>query len=171
MKTKNLIGLFLLLLGMNCFTSCENTSDDLMIWDFTPIVLRVSVDDIQGNDLLNPDVEGSIANQGIKAIYKETVYEKDSAVIATKAYMAFFEGLQTYENKDGKYYLTFGEFNGETTFDKEQLIIDWNDGTQDTITFSSKLRWKAKNDPVFDREFLLNGKDVGSKYGAFTIIK
>ena len=68
-------------------------------------------------------------------------------------------------------FLTFGEFNGDDTFDNEKVIIDWNDGTQDVITFSSKLIWKSKNKPVFDRKFCLNGKDNGLQFGGFVIIK
>ena len=80
-------------------------------------------------------------------------------------------GLQTMKFETGKYFLTFGEFNGDDTFDNEKVIIDWNDGTQDVITFSSKLIWKSKNKPVFDRKFCLNGKDNGLQFGGFVIIK
>ena len=62
-------------------------------------------------------------------------------------------------------------YNGDDTFDNEKVIIDWNDGTQDVITFSSKLIWKSKNKPVFDRKFCLNGKDNGLQFGGFVIIK
>ena len=86
-------------------------------------------------------------------------------------YLAHFNGLQTMKFETGKYFLTFGEFNGDDTFDNEKVIIDWNDGTQDVITFSSKLIWKSKNKPVFDRKFCLNGKDNGLQFGGFVIIK
>ena len=64
-----------------------------------------------------------------------------------------------------------GKIYGDDTFDNEKVIIDWNDGTQDVITFSSKLIWKSKNKPVFDRKFCLNGKDNGLQFGGFVIIK
>ena len=125
----------------------------------------------QGNDLLNPETPGNIAKQGIKAIYNGKIYEKDVPISQTKAYLAHFNGLQTMKFETGKYFLTFGEFNGDDTFDNEKVIIDWNDGTQDVITFSSKLIWKSKNKPVFDRKFCLNGKDNGLQFGGFVIIK
>lgn len=171
MKTKNFFALLLLFLSVLCLTACNDNDeeDDFMIWDFTPIVLFISVQDAAGNDLLNPDTEGSIANQGIKAIYKGEVYEKDNKTGQTKAYFAHFEGLQTVINNKGIYYLTFGEFNGDDTFVDEQVSIDWNDNTIDTLSFSSKLTWKSNKEPVFDRLFLLNGKKQESQL--FTIIK
>lgn len=175
MKTTKSIGLFLL--SIFCcinFTSCDpaNNEGDDLIWDFSPIVLYISVQDTQGNDLLNPLTKGSIANQGIKAIYKGETYEKDAPLKErTRAYMAYFAGLQTEINRDGKYYLTFGEFNGDQTFDNEKVEIDWNDGKEKSvITFSSKLTWKSKKEPIFNRKFCLNGEEISLKEG-FVITK
>lgn len=174
MRTKHLIGFCLLsLLCAVGFTACDEieTEGDNMIWDFAPIELYIAVQDAEGNDLLNPDTPGNIANQGIKAIYKETIYEKDAPVSQTKAYMPHFRGLQTIKSKEGVYILTFGEFAGDKTFDNEQVIIDWNDGTKDVITFSNKLSWKSKNEPVIDRTFNLNGKETEEQSAGFIITK
>ena len=138
MKTTKSIGLFLLCIFCCInFTSCDpaNNGGDDLIWDFAPIVLYISVQDAQGNDLLNPLTKGSIANQGIKAIYKGETYEKDAPLNErTRAYMAYFTGLQTEVSKDGKYYLTFGEFNGDHTFDNEKQEIDQKHGLVITRT-------------------------------------
>ena len=171
MKAKYLYGMLLLFLSVTCFTACSDDEDEYLIWDFYPIILQIAVQDAQGNDLLNPETPGSIANSGIKAIYKGVTYEKDSVIIPTKAYMAHFGGLQTVKAENGQYILTFGEFNGDDTFDHEEVVIDWNDGTKDVINFSSKLTWKSKKEPVFNREFLLNGKKIDTQYGVFSIIK
>ena len=149
--THTLYLLFISLLCVAGFTACDDSGSDDMIWDFAPIELHIAVQDAQGNDLLN--------------------HEKDVPISQTKAYLAHFNGLQTMKFETGKYFLTFGEFNGDDTFDNEKVIIDWNDGTQDVITFSSKLIWKSKNKPVFDRKFCLNGKDNGLQFGGFVIIK
>lgn len=91
MKTTKSIGLFLLCIFCCInFTSCDpaNNGGDDLIWDFAPIVLYISVQDAQGNDLLNPLTKGSIANQGIKAIYKGETYEKDAPLNErTRAYI------------------------------------------------------------------------------------
>jgi hypothetical protein len=171
MKAKYLYGMLLLLLSATGFTACSDDGGDDMIWDFYPIILQIAAQDAQGNDLLNPETPGSIANSGIKAIYKGVTYEKDSIINPTKAYMAHFGGLQTVKAENGQYFLTFGEFNGDDTFDHEEVVIDWNDGTKDVINFSSKLTWKSKEEPVFDREFLLNGKKADTQYGEFSITK
>jgi len=172
MKTKNLFATLLLCLSVLCLTACNSNNEDEndhLIWDFTPIILGISVQDAAGNDLLNPDTEGSIAYQGIKAIYKGEVYEKDDDTVETRAYSAHFKGLQTIVNNKGIYYLTFGEFNGDDTFVDELVSIDWNDNTIDTLSFSSKLSWKSQKEPVIDREFFLNGEKQESPI--FTIIK
>ncbi len=170
MRTAHILSLYLFCLIL--FTACSSDNEDNnMIWDFAPIELHISVQDAQGHDLVNPETPGNIAKQGIKAIYKDKIYDKDAPVNQTKAYMAQFNGLQTEKTKEGNYFLTFGEFNGDKTFTDEKITIDWNDGTQDVITFSSKLTWKSQNEPVFDRKFYLNGKDNGVNLGSFTIIK
>lgn len=148
--THTLYSLFISLLCVAGLTACDDSDNgggDDMIWDFAPIELHIAVQDAQGNDLLNPETPGNISKQGIKAIYNGKTYEKDAPVIQTKDYLAHFNGLQTMKFETGKYFLTFGEFNGDDTFDNEKVIIDWNDGTQDVITFSSKLTWKSKINP------------------------
>lgn len=172
--------LYLLLISLLCvtgFTACDKSDngfdngDDYVIWDFYPIELSIAVQDAQGNDLLNPETPGNIAKQGIKAIYNGKTYEKDAPISQTKMYLARFYGLQTMKSETGKHFLTFGEFNGAGTFNNEKVTIDWNDGTQDVITFSSKLTWESKNDPVINRKFCLNGEDTGLQFGDFVITK
>ena len=92
MKARYLYGMLLLFLSATCFTACSDDEDEYLIWDFYPIILQIAVQDAQGNDLLNPETPGSIANSGIKAIYKGVTYEKDSVMNPTKAYMAHFGG-------------------------------------------------------------------------------
>lgn len=170
MRTIHIPSLYLFCLIVSTACASDN-GDNSMIWDFAPIELHISVQDAQGHDLLNPETPGNIAKQGIKAIYKDKIYKKDVPVNQTKAYKSRFNGLQTQKTEEGKYFLTFGEFEGNETFKDEKIIIDWNDGTQDVITFSSKLTWKSQNEPVFSRKFYLNGEDNGLNLGNFIIIK
>lgn len=170
MRTTHILSLYLF--SLIVFTACaSDNGDDSIIWDFAPIEIHIAVQDAQGHDLLNPETPGNIAKQGIKVIYKNKIYEKDAPVNQTKAYMAQFNGLQTKKTEEGNYFLSFGEFKGNETFTDEKIIIDWNDGTQDVITFSSKLTWKSPNEPVFNRKFYLNGEDNGLNSESFTIIK
>ncbi len=165
----SLLGAALLFLFTAGFTACDDNDDK--IWDIYPIVLSISVQDAQGNDLLNPETPGSIAHRGIKAVYRGKTYQKDSIAKYTKAYLAFFYGVYTCKNDQGNYYLAVGEFDGADTFDNEQVVIDWNDGTADTFSFSNKMHWNWKKEPVFDRAFFLNGVKADSSYGEFTVVK
>lgn len=169
MKTGILLGTVLLFFFTAGFTACDN--GDMRIWDIYPIVLSISVQDAQGNDLLNPETPGSIAHRDIKALYQGKTYEKDSVVYPTRAYLAQLKGLCIWKGENGLYYLTFGEFDGARTFDNEQVVIDWNDGTEDVLAFSSKLYWNWKKEPVIDRVFFLNGVEIASPCGEFTVIK
>ena len=88
--THTLYLLFISLLCVAGFTACDDSGSDDMIWDFAPIELHIAVQDVQGNDLLNPKTPGNIAKQGIKAIYNGKIYEKDVPINQTKAYLAHF---------------------------------------------------------------------------------
>lgn len=166
MKTRCLL-VGAMLLSLCCFTSC-NDDENLdgpapgVIWDIAPFGISIEVTDAEGNDLLNPDAENSIANQGIKMIYRDKTYEKDSLVceVLSRAYLARFYGLQTYQTKDGRYLLTIGEFFGDRDYDNENIILDWNNGTPtDTITFSHKFWWENQ-EPESETTVRLNGVET-----------
>lgn len=166
MKTRCLL-VGAMLLSLCCFTSC-NDDENLdgpapgVIWDIAPFGISIEVTDAEGNDLLNPDAENSIANQGIKMIYRDKTYEKDSLVceVLSRAYLARFYGLQTYRTKDGRYLLTIGEFFGDRDYDNENIILDWNNGTPtDTITFSHKFWWENQ-EPESETTVRLNGVET-----------
>lgn len=159
MSYKILWIVILLLSSLLGIVACDDHDDDsYMIWDIYPTIISISVEDARGNDLLNPEVEGNIAENGIKAIYKGEVFEKDSVAHRFgRAYMAVFYGLFTDTLTNGKYVLTVGEFAGDEDFENEEIVIDWNDGSQDTIAFDSKFSWKNK-EPFIQRTFYLNGE-------------
>ena len=72
--------------------------------------------------------------------------------------MPTFYGLKLY-SFDKKNYLSIGEFDGAKEYKQEKIIIDWNDGTKNTITFNYKLKWK-NNKPYAEKEFFLDGVKV-----------
>ena len=80
MKTKTLIILSLLSFAILSIHSCgdepEPPTPEVRL---VPFFVYVTVSDENGNDLLKPGTEYSIAENGIKAIYQGKVYEKDSA--------------------------------------------------------------------------------------------
>lgn len=166
MKTRCLF-IGAMLLSLCCFTSC-NDDENLdgpapdVIWDIYPFGISIEVTDAEGNDLLNPETENSIANQGIKMIYWGMTYEKDSLAIdeQTRAVLVRFYGLRTYQRKDGRYLLGIGEFFGDRDYENENIILDWNDGTpKDTITFSHKFWWENQ-EPESETTVRLNGVET-----------
>lgn len=161
MKFKKVFMLSLLCAAMG-FTGCDDGDgpDPDTIWDIYPFAINIYVTDKQGNDLLNPETENSIADNGIKAIFRGNTYEKDSTVAGnSRAILAFFYGLASFEYND-TYGLSFGDFNGETNFERETLVLDWNDGSKrDTITFSRRFWWK-NHKPQSENTFWLNGVET-----------
>lgn len=166
MKTRYLL-LGAILLSLCCFTSCNDNEnldepDPDVIWDIYPFNINIEVTDAEGNDLLNPETENSIANQGIKMIYRNKTYKKDSLVTdeQTRDILVRFYGLQTYQRKDGSYLLAIGEFYGNRDYDNEYIILDWNDATpKDTITFSHKFWWENQ-EPESETTVRLNGVET-----------
>lgn len=164
MKTKNLFVMLPLFLGIVGLTNCSDDPDGPdpdVIWDIYPFSIPIRVVDTSGNDLLDPDTEGSLADKGIKAIYKGTEFVKDSGVPAkTKALNVQFTGLRSYKSTEGKYMLVFGDFNGDLDYLNQEIILDWNDGSkQDTIVFNHHFYWE-NHEPASTNVFSLNGVET-----------
>ena len=173
MKTNVLFSLLIgFVLCQALFSSCSENNEyhDDIIWDFAPINFYITVQDVEGNDLLSPTTEGNILEQDIKATYQGKEYKlNELAVPNTKAYLATLYGLHAVETKEGRCFLYFGELQGEDTYEDETITLDWGDGTTDVITFSSRLTWNSPEDPEFDRHFYLNG--VEQESSAFVLTK
>lgn len=163
---KKFFAVLFLASGLLSFTSCSEDPDGPepgMIWDIAPFVINITVSDKDGNDLLNPETSFSIANNGIKAIFGGETFEMDSMPVAdgqSRAILAVFRGLYSYQGSDGRYRLSFGEFAGDRNYDPQELVIDWNDGTpNDTIVFSHSFWWE-NHEPEQKTVVYLNGKET-----------
>ena len=165
---KKFFAVLFLASGLLSFTSCSEDPDGPepgMIWDIAPFVINITVSDKDGNDLLNPETSLSIANNGIKAIFGGETFEMDSMPVAdgqSRAILAVFRGLYSYQGSDGRYRLSFGEFAGDRNYDPQELVIDWNDETpNDTIVFSHSFWWE-NHEPNQKTIVYLNGKETDS---------
>lgn len=164
---KKFFAVLLLAAGLLPFTGCSNEDPEGpepgMIWDIYPFSINITVSDENGNDLLNPEASHSIADNGIKAIYEGKIFEKDSMFIAdgrSREILTVFRGLYAFQGSDGRYRLSFGEFSGDRNYDRQELVIDWNDGTpNDTIVFSHSFWWK-NHEPAQETTVYLNGKET-----------
>lgn len=155
-----LLKVVLLSLGVLSVVSCYDDKEPELMWEFYPIVIYAYVEDVHGNDLLAPDVRNNIADSGIKVVYKGCVYDKDSAVDEkVRTYMPELRGLRIEKLLNGRYVLSFGGLEGNKDYEDEMVVMRWNDGSMDTITFDSKIIWDT-NIPIVERVFYLNGNEA-----------
>ena len=137
--------------------ACDNEEEALTIWDYSPVVCYVAVEDADGHDLLDPQTEGNILGQDIKADFMGDTYELNAEVVQTRYYLARFTGLQlVYGGDEERYYLRFGELAGENTYENEPLTLHWGDGSTDVITVYNRLLIHAQDDHEIVRRFSLN---------------
>ena len=66
---------------------------------------------------------------------------------------------------------SFGELDGAADFDNEDLVINWGDGTSDTVTVFNKFKWNADGSPSITRRFYVNGQKQDSDIAVFTFVK
>lgn len=171
MKAKKFLNFCLcFFISLPFITACSESEDESygIIGDFTPIEFYIYVQDTQGNDLLNPQTEGNILGQEIKAVYHGKEYPLNATYPDTRVYLASSNGLQLLFT-EGYYLLCFGELQGESTYNDETITLYWGDGSSDIIRFSSRLQWKSPTEPEFDRQFFLN--DVKHDNTTFVITR
>ncbi|MDO5488791.1 MAG: hypothetical protein Q4F52_01585 [Bacteroidaceae bacterium] len=147
------------------FSSCGEDDEPVlgMIWDFIPIEIYITLTGENGADLLNPETPGSYAALATTATFRDKTYAKDEFkeddMQKTRFYMPTMYGIRTFLRNDGRYALVFGELDKTMIYKDEKLTIDWGNGTQDVITFSSRIKWKGdKTDTI--SSYKLNGKEA-----------
>jgi hypothetical protein len=150
------------------FISCdkEENDDDFVVVDFVPIEFLIHIVNEQGEDLLNPDTEGSIVDEDIRMIYngKEYSLQEDSQEAATRYYLPRFYGLRVskieYEDSPyyNKYFLYIGEFDGAKDCENCTVKVICGDGSYDTFSYSNKMKRDKKGMLDSIRHFYHNGK-------------
>lgn len=162
------------------FTSCSN-DDDPIIWDFSPVCIRLNIVDAEGNDLLAADTPGNILDSGLTATFdgKEyplvSIYDEApgaEAQTAKSRYLpARFHGLfiqdpEYYNPSDSDKHklLCFGEFNGFDNFDHTVVFHFPSVGRDISFRVVSKARWKG-DDPDWNLEYYLDGKQIHPEQG------
>lgn len=161
MKTR-LLSFVFAVTAIFTFVSCDKE----MIYDVYPVVMKVTVVNNGGVDLLNPENDGAFDETQIKVLYKDEEYEcgEDMSELRTKAYMPHFYGLRNLYNVYSQVYeLEFGEFDGAESYSGEEITILWGDGTSDNIKFNRTFKWKNNGKPKVKHEWFLNGKKVSDE--------
>ena len=70
--------------------------------------------------------------------FLQDIDETGISAPATKAYPATYQGFRLEKGSD-YYYLAFGEFDGGSEYDEEDMMIQWPDGSTNVITYTRKL--------------------------------
>ena len=130
------------------FTSCENMQVDA---DAAPVTLEIFVKDTEGNNLLD---YGWLDGKNVTATFKGETYELQKDV-PTRAYMPHFYGFKVTGSDLGAM-LYFGEVDGTHDMNDE-FVINWGDGTFDTIVIYNDCRTTMNGGYDLKRHYVVNG--------------
>ena len=130
------------------FTSCENMQVDA---DAMPVTLEIFVKDTEGNNLLD---YGWLDGKNVTATFKGETYELQKDV-PTRAYMPHFYGFKV-TGRDLGTMLYFGELDGTHDMNDE-FVINWGDGTFDTIVIYNDCRTTMNGGYDIKRHYVVNG--------------
>ena len=93
----------------------------------SPFHFYIGIQDADGHDLLNPNIEGNITKNDIKAIYRGEIYHR-----TLEDNNSF---LETVKTEKGDYLLFLGFWKSQCHF--ETIVIDWGNGSKDVISFDA----------------------------------
>lgn len=180
MKLKLFVYTLLGLIMCGMLISCDKEDD--VIWDWSPLTVKMIVQDEEGNNILNPDVEGSLYGSPISVTYNGETYDaKWEPEDGNTRYLApHFTGL-TFRNgeiwEDGKYrpevnlnHLSFGEFKVEHDVEMYLTLHIPTLGKEYEIECRHKFWWKKK-EPHQEEEYFVDGVSTGDGYAVITIPK
>lgn len=168
-----------LLVASAAVLSCSVMGSDDVIYDIAPINPYIYVYDSDGRNLLAPGAseEESLDVSRVTATWRGNTYKVEQPDggygddVTTKFYRPYFYGLRVEMDRYGKCMFSFGELDGMEEIDNEDLVINWGDGTSDTMTIFNKFKWKADGSPSITRRFYVNGQKQDSDIAVFTFVK
>ncbi|MDR3235237.1 MAG: hypothetical protein LBT48_00720 [Prevotellaceae bacterium] len=151
-----------------------------MIWDFANYSVYFNVVNEAGHNLLDTATVGNIVGSNITVDYQGQTFKPESwdeSTPDTKATMPMPLALRVeYSDHFGVTLLSFGEFSPDHHSDNksgykgETFIIDWGDGTKDTVKFDLYITWKKCN-PTVHKSLYLNDKLYPDDSFLITIVK
>lgn len=115
----------------------SSDGDDGYLWEFAPIDFKFIVENADGENLLDPTVEGNIVDNDIWVSMGGEAY---GIVRQTRVIFPEWRGLriEPYSSNDDTPVLKFGEFD---RFKEYEFSIDWGDGTTTAVVFHDKVEW------------------------------
>lgn len=143
----------------------DNESYRNWTWDIAPISPMIYLSDSDGIDMLSPAdslldfSKVCVEFRGETYHIPEWEYGPDVVLTSrggTKSDQMGL-GLDLTTDSYGKWILSFGDLDGTVKIDNEDLVINWGDGTSNTITIYNDVSWEDER-PVVDRKFYIDGK-------------
>lgn len=181
MKHRLFLFAFIITLLLQAGCNQNYDPDDYPIVDWYPVNLYVTVQDSQGNDLLDPDHTDNFF-AGASLVFRGRQYDVQGIegnpyyAVNTKYYKPYMRGLllahdTLYFSKDQKefcYFLVFGELDGAEDMD-EDIVLQWRDGTSDTIHYhcsDHKVEKNGNGEWEIDcqRDWKLNGTPAANPF-------
>ena len=168
-----------MLFTVSLFVACESEGGGDVIWDIAPVEFSIFITDSEGNDLLDStfqnnlikDITVSYQGEIYPVMTEREYYEKQYGNHQTRAYMPQFHGLilrQYWSHKtftNGDFELVFGEFDGEESIDKREIILNLPDGRQAILSYKNSFKWKSNGDPKKSTVFYLDGQELKDDAG------
>lgn len=171
---KKIFGLLVVAASMTCTTSCTEEEGDA-IWDVAPAGIEIQLVDEEGNDLLNPSVEGNWVGEAMQISYDgesyDAIWSREDIKPRSRYYLPMFIGLvwngALYDdNKD--YNLYFGEFEGTKNHDMHLTFSIAPINTIYEFEYTHDFSWN-KNKPNSDNHIIYNGKKTEGSIIVLTV--
>ena len=162
--------LYFLLAAMMLATmgACSDNNDDMpdddVIWDIYPAGVSIQLVDVEGNNLLDPEVEGNWVGEPMWIGWDDkrfdAIWDSDDLQQPTRAILPRFHGIVwTGVWTDKQYYLNFGELDGASSHDLSLTLGITAINTVFDFEYSHRLVWKNK-EPHFDDHITYNGEMI-----------
>lgn len=99
--------------------SCSD-EDEYYITDVYATILKVQINDADGNNLLDPDFPGNIIGEDISIEYEGETYSvnwESEKEVASRYYLPYFFGIRHTNEYSKDWKVAIGEFDGARNYD------------------------------------------------------
>ncbi|MDE6480141.1 MAG: hypothetical protein K2L45_07695 [Muribaculaceae bacterium] len=149
--------------------------DDFVIWDIYPAGIRLNLVDEEGNNMLDPAVNGNWVGEpmwietGDKVF--DVLWKRNDLSNQTRAYLPHFYGtVWTGIWTDKLYGLYFGELDGDSSHNLKMKFGITAINSVYEFEYSHRLVWENK-EPHFDDHITYAGKRIDGDTLTLTVPK
>lgn len=179
-EMKRIKDFILAVMAVGLMTACGSENGGGMIWDISPVEFDIFITDSEGHDLLDStyqdnlikdDIYVSFEGKDYPLLTEQEYYESQQNRVSTRAYLAIFQGLllrKYWSHKtftSGDFEMNFGEFDGEESVDRREIILHLPDNKQIRLAYSNSFRWKSNGNPDKNTQFYVNDQELEDEAG------